>query len=372
MASANGLAVTDDAGEVSSHHPAIPLNPEVAWTRPVRVLFASPEIFPLAKTGGLADVSAALPAALTRLGVDLRLVMPGYPRAIDEASGKGLPIDLGDVHGFGETRLIPGRTPDTSLPLWLVDCPSLFRREGGLYLDADGHEWPDNASRFALFCHAVARIALGTAGVAWRPDVLHLNDWHLGLVPALLAAQPQPRPRSLLTIHNLAFQGVFAAETFARLGLPESWFTPEGVEFYGCVSFLKAGIRFADHISTVSPRYAREILTPEFGCGLDGMLATRAHELTGILNGIDYERWTPADLSTVPHPYSADDLSGKRDCKAAVQEEFALDRQQRAPLVAYVSRLTGQKMADVLPHIAPALVAEGTQLVICGEGLPGD
>jgi starch synthase len=264
---------------------------KAAGTVNLRVLFATPEVFPLAKTGGLADVSAALPATLAGLGADMRLVMPGYAEALDRARNKGKPIPLGDLVGLGNARVIPARPPDTDLPLWLVDCPSLYRRSGGLYLDPQGQDWPDNAKRFALFCHAVTRIAPGAIG--WRPDVVHLNDWHLGLVPALLAAQPGPRPASVLTIHNLAFQGVFPAEIFPRLGLPSGWFTADGVEFYGGVSFLKAGIRFADRLTTVSPRYAREILTPEFGCGLDGLLRARADDLVGILNGIDYDSWTP-------------------------------------------------------------------------------
>jgi starch synthase len=244
------------------------------WWKP-RILFASTEIFPLAKTGGLSDVSAALPAALASLGADPHLVMPGYDEALDRARNKRAGIPLGDILGLGEPHLIASRPPDTDLPLWLVDCPSLFRRRRGLYLDPEGRDWPDNAQRFAVLRHAVTRLALGAIDIGWRPDVVHLNDWQLGLVPALLAAQPGARPASVLTIHNLAFQGVFPSEIYPRLGLPSGWFTPVGVEYYGQVSFLKAGIRFADRLTTVSPRYAREILTPEFGCGLDGLLRAR-------------------------------------------------------------------------------------------------
>ncbi|TAM50015.1 MAG: glycogen synthase GlgA [Paraburkholderia sp.] len=334
----------------------------------MRVLFASSEAVPLAKTGGLADVSAALPRALAELGVDVRIVVPGYPEALERVHGKEEPIGLGDVQGFGQTWLVPARMPDIDLPLWLVDCPARFDRGGGLYFDEQGQAWADNAERFAVFSHVVARIALGTAGVDWTPDVVHVNDWHLGLVPALLATGPRTRPRSVFTIHNLAFQGVFAAETFGRLGLPNEWFTSDGIEYYGSVSFLKAGIRFADHITTVSPRYAREILTPEFGCGLDGLLRTREHDLTGILNGVDYERWTPEDSLVVPHPYNVADLSGKARCKASLQNELGLAPKESAPLVAFVSRLTEQKMADVLPDIVPMLVDEGAQFAICGTG----
>lgn len=337
-------------------------------TRKPRILFATSELFPLAKTGGLADVSAALPAALASLGADVRLVMPGYAEALDRARDKRAPIPLGDLLGLGETQLVPARTPDTDLPLWLVDCPALYRRRGGLYLDPEGRDWPDNALRFGLLCHAVTRVALGTPGTEWLPDIVHLNDWQLGLVPALLAARSGARPASVLTLHNLAFQGVFPAEILPRLGLPDGWFTPDGVEYYGQVSFLKAGIRFADCLTTVSPRYADEIQTPEFGCGLDGLLRTRAADLVGILNGIDYASWTPEDSTNIPYPYNASDLSGKRACKAALQNEVGLGAEPDAPLIAYVSRLTEQKMADLLPEIGPALANDGVQLTVCGEG----
>lgn len=334
----------------------------------MRCLFASSEISPLAKTGGIADVAATLPAALADLGVDILLVMPAYVEALDAAQRKGTPILLGNLLGIGDVRLIPAQTPNTGLPLWLVDCPSLYRRSGGLYADLDGQDWPDNAVRFALFCQAVAHIALHATGIAWCPDVVHVHDWHLGLVPALLAAHRGPKPGSSLTIHNLAFQGLFPAEVFPQVGLPRPWFTADGVEFYGQLSFLKAGIRFADRLSTVSPRYAREILTPEFGCGLDGLLRARADDLVGILNGINYDRWSPADASVVPFPYSAHDLAGKQLCKSALQQELGLGLNPEAPLLAYMSRLTEQKMADSLPSVVAAMTRAGGQLAICGTG----
>jgi starch synthase len=334
----------------------------------MRVLFASSEISPLAKTGGLADVSAALPAALTDLGVDMRLVMPAYEGALDLAQSKQPSIPLGDIFGLGEAAVVQARTPDSGLPLWLIDCPALFRRPGGLYVDGEGRDWPDNAVRFALLSHVIARLALGNARIGWRPDIVHVNDWHLGVVPSLLSSRPDRRVPSLLTIHNLAFQGLFPADLFPRLGLPDQLLSPDGAEFYGQVSYLKAGIRFADRLSTVSPRYAQEIMTPEFGCGLDGLLRARASDLVGILNGIDGDSWSPEDPAQVPFRYDPRDLSGKRQCKAALQSELGLAADPEAPLIAYVSRLTEQKMADLLPEIAPALAAEGAQLAVCGEG----
>lgn len=334
----------------------------------IGVLFASPEVFPLAKTGGLADVSAALPAALSELGVDIRIVMPGYTESLDLAESKRKAIPLGDIQGLGEAALIVARTPDSGLPLLLVDCPALFRRHGRLYSDPEGKEWPDNAIRFALFSHAVTRIALGKAGINWRPHIAHVNDWHLGLAPALLRAQLGPRPRTVFTIHNLAFQGVFSADVFPLLGLPGGWLSPDGIEFYGQISFLKAGIRFADRLTTVSPTYAREVLTPEFGCGLDGLLRTRANDLVGILNGVDYESWTPENPAHVPYPFHAGDLSGKQQCKVMLQNELGLRADPHAPVIAFVSRITEQKMADVLPEITPTLTDNGAQFVVCGDG----
>ena len=334
----------------------------------MRLLFASAEVFPLAKTGGLADVSAALPLALADLGVDVQLVMPGYTEALDRAEGKQAAIPLHGLPKIDDASIIAARVPYSGLPIWLLDCPSLYRRKGGLYLDGDGRDWPDNALRFSTLSQAAARLALGTTPVDSRADIVHANDWHLGLVPALLAAEGGVRPPSVLTIHNLAFQGVFPADVFPQLGLPPHWFTPETLEFYGQLSMLKAGIRFADRLTTVSPSYAQEILTPEFGCGLDGFLKARADHLVGILNGIDCSLWLPEDPASVPFPYDARNLTGKRRCKAALQAEMGLASDCDAPLIAFVSRLTEQKMADVLPEIMPAVVAQGAQLIVCGEG----
>jgi starch synthase len=198
--------------------------------------------------------------------------------------------------------------------------------------------------------------------------LVHAHDWHLGLLPALLAHCERAHPPVLFTIHNIAFQGVFPPDAFARLGLPAGAFTPDSVEYYGNVSFLKAGIRHAQRVTTVSPTYAREILTPEFGCGLDGVLRSRADRIVGILNGVDYERWNPESAASVPVPYNAADLTGKTVCKALLQEEFDLPVQAERPLIGYVSRLTEQKMADLLPSVVPLIAERGAQFVACGEG----
>lgn len=334
----------------------------------MRLLFVASEIYPLAKTGGLADVAASLPLALAGLGVDVRLMLPGYPSALDTAIPTGRHVALGDPLGCGEARLIEAVTPHGGLTVWLVDCPALYRRGGGPYQDDGNADWPDNHLRFALLSHAAACIALGRASEPWQPDVVHAHDWQTGLLPAILAAAGPQRPRTLFTIHNVAFQGNFPADTFPRLGLPSSMFSADGVEFYGQVSYLKAGLLYADKLTTVSPTYAHEILTPEYGCGLDGVLKTRAADLVGILNGVDYGLWSPDDRRQVPTPYSRDDMAGKQACKAALQAELGLDQSADSPLFVFVNRLTEQKMADALPEAVPAICAQGGQLAVFGRG----
>ena len=218
----------------------------------MRVLFASSEIYPFAKTGGLADVAAALPLALADMGVEICLLMPGYPQALAAAADKSVVAEIADLAGAGVTRLIEARMPDTGLLVWLVDCPALFDRPGGLYQDERGVDWPDNAQRFALFSRVAALVATGDLVPEWRADVVHANDWHTGLLPAYLDAHPGVRPATLFTIHNLAYQGQFSDSVFPGLGLPAEIFTSDGIEFYGGVSFLKAGIRYSDCLTTVS------------------------------------------------------------------------------------------------------------------------
>jgi starch synthase len=331
----------------------------------MRVLFVSSEAYPLVKTGGLADVSAALPMALADLGVDVRLVMPGYDQALSAAANKVTQHKLGEAGS--PTQLVSARMPDTGLPVWLVDNPSLFRRSGGPYQDESGQDWPDNARRFSHFSEVVARIAADDAGLDWRPDLVHANDWHTGLVPLLLQDWPA-RPATLFTIHNLAYQGVFPASTLADLALPGDVFTPEGIEFYGQVSFLKAGIRYSDRLSTVSPSYAREIMTPEQGCGLDGLLRARARYLHGILNGVDYRLWNPGDDPHLAEGFTAHDLSGKRACKAELQRELGLDTDPDVPLIVSLSRITHQKMADVVLDALPAILDRPVQFALLGDG----
>ncbi len=332
----------------------------------LRVLFATSELFPLAKTGGLGDVCAALPVALAALGVDIRAILPGYVSALDTARGKRTLSRLPS----GGTLLL-ARTPDTGLPVYLLDWPELFRRPGGPYQDQDKRDWPDNLRRFAAFSAAAAALAEQGDTAGWRPELVHANDWHTGLLPAFLALRHGPRSPSLFTIHNLAYQGNFPLDAARALSLPEALLTPDGAEFYGRFSCLKAGLRYADRLTTVSPTYAREILTPAFGAGMEGLLRARAADLTGILNGIDTDIWNPAADPALPVPFDADHLAGKRAAKAALRQELGLDPTADGPLVVGVNRLTEQKMADVVLAALPALLDMGAQVVLHGEGDPG-
>lgn len=334
----------------------------------MRVLFASSEIYPLAKTGGLADVSAALPIALSGLGVDVRLVMPDYPEALDTAAD--VKVEAQCRHNGARTRLLSARLPDSGLPVWLIDCPALFKRQGGLYQNNDGEDWHDNHHRFSLLSRVAAKLATGRSVRDWRADVVHANDWHTGLLPLLLKQGGETPPATLFTIHNLAFQGLFPGGAIGELKLPQELLGPDGIEFYGRISFLKAGIRFSDRFNTVSPSYAREILTPEFGCGLHGLLNDRAHDLSGILNGIDCALWNPAADPFLPARFDVHAMGGKQICKGELQRELGLEVVPDIPLVVWVSRLAHQKMADTALEMLPGLLQREVQFALIGEGDP--
>lgn len=336
----------------------------------MRVLFVSSEIYPLAKSGGLADVSAALPRALAALGIDVRLVIPGYPRAIEKATGKTTDVEIEDFMGAGPMRLVSGFTPDTGLPVWLVDCPPLFRRAGGLYQDEHRQDWSDNLTRFAVFSHVAANLSIGQYVEDWRADIVHAHDWHAGLVPAILDKFPGRKPATIFTMHNLAYQGLFPAVHYPQLNLPDHLFNADGLEFYGQISLLKAGVRYSDRLTTVSPTYAREILTDECGCGLEGLLRYRAEDLVGILNGADYEVWDPATDPHIAANFSVGATAGKRTCKEALQEEFGLRVDADAPLVVFMSRITHQKMADIVAPLLPEFAQRGAQCILFGDGDP--
>ena len=334
-----------------------------------RILFVSSEAHPLVKTGGLGDVAGSLPAALHHMGKDVRLVMPAYPAALEKA------VDLHPVATltiFGApapVRILAGSMPDSGVALWLVDSPAHFERPGNPYVAPDGHDWHDNAARFATFCRAVVELAQDRAGLHWRPEVVHSNDWQSGLVPALLSRESH-RPATIFTIHNLAYQGNFNREAFDLLGLPEDLWNMDGVEFYGQFSFIKGGLAYADRLTTVSPTYAREIRTGAFGYGLEGLLEHRAEHLTGILNGVDYHTWNPHSDPLLAAHYDADHLDGKSGNKRALQGQYGLPERPDLPLIGMVCRLVEQKGIDLILGALPWFLDRPLQVVLLGTGTP--
>lgn len=337
----------------------------------MRVLFASSEVYPLVKTGGLADVSGALPAALIECGLDVRVLLPGYAEAMDKAEGKRTVGSLGDPLGVGaEAKLVSAKLPGSGVPVWLIDCPSLYHRQGGPYQDVDGSDYADNALRFGLLSWAAAHLCTQGSPVKWHPEVLHCHDWQSGLAPAYLNAwNVVDRPATVFTIHNIAYQGQFPADTVPRLGLPWDMYTMAGLEYWNTLSFLKAGLVYSDKLTTVSPRYAREIQAAPHGSGMEGVLAERAADLSGILNGADYAVWDPATDASIPHRYPAlDYAAGKAANKAALQAELGLEQNPDAPLLIIVSRLNDLKGMDLVLAVLPAILRQGAQLAVVGTG----
>jgi len=335
----------------------------------MRILSVSPECFPLVKTGGLADVVGALPGALTPLGVEMRVVLPAYRGVREQLTGVTRVATLS--HGFGgDAHLLAGTIGQVQV--LLVDAPHLFDRLGGPYLGPDGRDWPDNHRRFGALSRAAADIALGhvTLPDGWRPDLLHLHDWQAALTAAYLRfdARSAQAPPTLLTIHNLAFQGVFPRAAAIELGLPSSAMLPDGAEYWGSLSFLKAGVQWCDRITTVSPTYAREILTPEHGMGFDGLLRLRSADVTGIVNGLDTDVWDPAADTHVVAPYSSRRLHLKAENKRALQAELGLQVRAESPLFCVVSRLTTQKGLDLLLDALDHVLWRGAQCAVLGTG----
>ncbi len=328
-----------------------------------KVLFITSEAYPLIKTGGLADVSGSLPIALRGLGHDVRILMPGYASAI--AAGGFEPVKV--LHGEKGIAILEGILPGSDVPVWLLAHADYFGRSGNPYLGKDGKPWPDNPERFALLCHVAAEIAMDRMGLRWKPDIVHCNDWQSGLAPVLLGDEPA-RPATLFTIHNLAYQGVYPYETFQKLHLPNRFWSPNALEFYGQMSFIKGGLVFADRINTVSPTYAEEIQGEEFGCGLEGLLSHRRERLSGILNGIDAEAWNPASDPFLPTNFDVHTLEKRAYDKAVLQKNFKLAEDERVALFAWVGRLVQQKGIDLVIDLLPKLVELPLQLVFVGSG----
>ncbi|HTW54336.1 MAG TPA: glycogen synthase GlgA [Stellaceae bacterium] len=336
-------------------------------TRPrtLRVLHVAAELYPWVKTGGLGDVVAALPPALIGEGVDARLCLPGFPAFLD-AFHLTDAVRLETPFAGERVRVALATLPGSKVAAYLVDHPAFYDRPGGPYGGSDGREWPDNHRRFALSSWVAAALGQG-ADPNWRPDIVHGHDWHAGLAPAYLRAAGASA-KTVFTVHNLAYQGFFAAGIFPELSLPASFFTIDGIEFFGGLSFLKAGLFYADRLTTVSPTYAREIQTPEFGEALDGLLRGRADMLTGILNGVDPRYWDPARDDAIPQPYNVETAeAGKAAAKAELRRRLHLF-DGPAPVFGAVSRLVPQKGLDLLLAALPDLAAGGGQLALLGSG----
>jgi len=334
----------------------------------MKVLQAGAEIFPLVKTGGLADVMGALPQALLARDVDVRLLLPGLPAIMQGVQCQRQVCDVGPVFGAARVRLQLGVVAHSGVPAYVIDAPYLYQREGNPYLDAAGVEWSDNLQRFALLGWIAAHLASGELDADWSPDVVHAHDWHAAMCCAFLAARPTPTVCSVFTVHNLAYQGLFDASDYHLLGLPARFMQHHALEFHGQLSFMKAGLAYAQRVTTVSPTYAREMATEAFGCGLDGLIRARGTDVSGILNGVDGAVWDPQSDPLIGATYSSRNLRGKADNKAALQRVLGLDMQTQAPLLVIVSRLTEQKGLDLLLQALPDLLALGVQLAVQGTG----
>ena len=335
----------------------------------MRVLFATSEVFPLIKTGGLADVSGSLPTALQNLGIDIRIIIPGYPAVLNQLEGLHTIGVLGNLPVIDNAELLMGTISETHVKVIVIKSAGLYERDGGPYVDANGQEWLDNPVRFGILSKVSAILSGPQSPIAdWQPDIVHCNDWQTGLAPAYMKLVENSKAKSVISLHNMAFQGCYASGWLSTLALPHTNFAVEGFEYHGQLSFLKAGIFYADTITTVSPSYAKEIQTATFGFGLEGLLSKRGNELKGILNGIETDEWNPEFDSHLIKTYSASKLAGKKLVKSALQERLGLQIDANAPLLGVVSRLTHQKGLDMLIPIMQGLVDSGCQLALLGSG----
>jgi starch synthase len=333
----------------------------------MEILSVASEIYPLVKTGGLADVVGALPHALSEEGLRVRTLVPGYPEvlsALEEAE---------ELHGYSEifggtARLLAGRA--RGLDLFVLEAPHLYARGGNPYAGPAGEPWPDNAQRFAALARAGASLGGGLLP-SYQPAVVHAHDWQAGLLPAYRHYDSGPGAPTVMTVHNLAYQGQFPADLLSALGLPASSFTIEGVEYYGRIGFLKAGLRFADRITTVSPSYAREIQTDHGGMGLGGLLRARSNVLTGIVNGLDTRVWDPAQDPLLAARFDRHHIAPRARNKLELISQFGLTAEAQGLLFGVVGRLTWHKGHDLILPALPSLLAEDAQLVVLGTGEAG-
>lgn len=333
----------------------------------MNILFATSEVYPLVKTGGLADVSASLPRALLQLNQDVRIILPAYQSVMEKINK---PKIMGECVHYGYSiQLLQTTLPGTRIKVYLVDCAPLFDRPGNPYLNPMGEEWQDNALRFALFNQVIVDVALNRLGLDWSVDLVHCNDWQSGLTPALLEQFETP-PATLFTVHNLAYQGLYSKNVFFDLGLPHTLWTYQGVEFHELFSFIKGGLNFSDCINTVSPQYAHEIQTEEFGYGLESIFQFRQPVLSGILNGIDSNEWNPGTDKFLAENYNQRSLAKKQKNKRALQKRMGLKIDAKVPLIGLISRLVEQKGLDMILGALPDLLNMPLQFVFLGSGEP--
>jgi starch synthase len=336
----------------------------------LKVLYTVAEVFPLVKTGGLADVAAALPEALKARGVDVRILLPGYRSVVSMLRTRTVGKPFKPLTSADRVRLLRAELPGRGIPIYLIDSPALYDRPGGPYTDPYGKDWWDNAIRFGMLSKVGALFGSGAGVDGWKADVLHLHDWHAGLAAAYTHFDPRATAATVFTIHNLAFQGNFDRKVRKALGISSLAFHMDGLEFHGNLSFMKAGLYYSDQLTTVSPTYARQIQTREYGCGMDGVIRKRADRLTGILNGIDEHTWNPDRDPHLPARFSADSLAGKARCKLLLEERTGLLPDPQAPVAAMMARMTEQKGWDLFVAAAADLLESGVRLVAVGDGGP--
>lgn len=336
----------------------------------LNILLACAEVFPLAKTGGLADVCASLPSALRAFGAEARILMPAYRGVTERITTRAVGRPFQPLAGVDKVRLLKGALPGTRVPVYLVHCPELYDRPGTPYADQYGNEHPDNAVRFGVLSKIAAMFGTAVGIDGWRADVVHGHDWHCGLASAYLEFDEGSTAASVFTVHNLAYQGNFNRKVRKSLGIDSLAFHMDGLEFYGHLSFMKAGIFYADAVTTVSPTYAKEIQESRLGCGMDGVLRYRAERLTGILNGIDTGEWDPETDKRIPTRYSAADTSGKDRCRASLLKQVGMRPDESGLVVGMLGRMTAQKGWQLMIDAAPVLIERGIRLVMAGSGHP--
>ena len=332
----------------------------------LKVLFATSEIAPFVKTGALGATSSALPAALAGLDVDVRILVPGYPQVIEALNSRGRAAALPSLPGIGPAHLLAAKHP-SGVQLLVISC-DIYNRPGSAYKDAMGNDWPDNAQRFAMLSHVAALLSTGASPFPWIPDVLHCCDWQTGLAPVYLRYVDSSHARTVMTVHHLADQGVFALKDAARLGLPDEALSSDGIGVKGGVGFLKGGLQFAERITTVSPSYAQEIQTSPLGMGLETLLARRGDVVSGILNGIDTDSWDPDNDPYIERYYNSGRLAHKEDNRRALRARIGFPDTPEIPLFAMVGRMLDRKGIDVLGDAVPQLVDMPAHLVVLGSG----